>query len=222
MQFYHYVHCPFCQRVRLALEFKNIKYEDIVLSYANKETPESLIGAKLLPIINFGMVDGKEKIMGESLDQVIELGKDYDADHSLFPKNINIELAKIASLVPGIPRYFDLVLPWILDAYKDSLEFDVVGAEYFKTGKEAKRGKTFADLKLESVDIFENNVIPVLEKIERLVESGFVYDIFSAADCVLVADLSPLRCVEGITIPQNIADYIERVEKICGVDLMKN
>ena len=73
MKFYHYPHCPFCQRVRLVLKAKKIDYTDVPLSYADAKTPESLIGVKMLPIIDFE--DGK--VMGESLDLLKEIEKRY-------------------------------------------------------------------------------------------------------------------------------------------------
>ena len=73
MKFYHYPHCPFCQRVRLVLKAKGITYQDIPLSYADVKTPTDLIGSKMLPIIDFA--DGT--VMGESLDLIKELEKRF-------------------------------------------------------------------------------------------------------------------------------------------------
>ena len=60
---YHYVHCPFCVRVRLALGFLNVAYDSIVVPYDDEKTPIELVGKKMLPI---AVIEGKA--MNESLD----------------------------------------------------------------------------------------------------------------------------------------------------------
>ena len=37
IKLYHYVHCPFCVRVRLALGFLNIPFESHVIAYDDEE-----------------------------------------------------------------------------------------------------------------------------------------------------------------------------------------
>ena len=47
---YHYVHCPFCVRVRLVLGFLKIPFTSIVVPYDDEKTPTALTGKKMLPI----------------------------------------------------------------------------------------------------------------------------------------------------------------------------
>ena len=215
MKLYHYPHCPFCQRVRLALGAKKIAYESIIPSYADAKTPTQLVGKKILPIVVFD--DGE--VLAESVDIIQALDNRFD-HHPLFRKDTQKELTWVTRVVQ-IPRYFDLLLPHYLDTYKDAPEFDEAGTEYFRTTKEQKRGTTFTALKAERKNIYEQNIDPVLNQFRHKIEHGFIQEKFSAADCVLAADLSGLRIIPEIALPSLITEYIERAEDYCGDDLLK-
>ena len=217
MKFYYYPHCPFCQRVQLFLGYKNIPHEAIVLSYDDKETPKKLCGSSTLPIIDFG----NGKIMNESLLLIREIENEYP--HPIgFIGPVEGLFQWSSMIMTSIPRYFDILLPVLFDHYKEFTDFPA-GGKYFQESKEKKRGKTFIELKKESADIFEINIIPLLEPIIEKVEDEYFLmgPTFTVADCVLAADLSGLRLVKNIKIPQEITDYIVRVEKRCRVDLLK-
>jgi glutaredoxin 2 len=215
MKFYHYPHCPFCQRVRLVLKAKNIVYQDVPLSYADVKTPTDLIGSKMLPIIEFD--DGTK--MGESLDLIKELEKRFP-EPSLSHQWIEPDLDWASNIAVRAPKFWDVVLPFYLDEFEGAPEFDEAGAKYFKEGKEAKRGKTFAEMKKEAPTLYRDNLIIILAEIVERVEGGWIGQQFSMADCVLASDLSGLRSVKGIPIPPQIISYIEKVEMKCGEDLI--
>lgn len=215
MKFYHYPHCPFCQRVRLVLKAKNVVYEDLPLSYADKATPAKLTGKKLLPIIEFD--DGK--IMGESLDLIKELEKRFP-EPTLSHQWIEPDLDWASNIVVRAPKFWDVVLPFYLDEFEGAPEFDEAGVKYFKEGKEEKRGKTFAEMTKEAPTLYRDNLIIILAEIVDRVEGGWIGQQFSMADCVLASDLSGLRSVKGIPIPPQIISYIEKVEMKCGEDLI--
>jgi glutaredoxin 2 len=219
MKLYHYPHCPFCQRVRLFLEFKKIPYESIELSYADIETPTKLIGQKMLPIIEFD--DGT--IMGESLDLLREIEQRHPQPIGYIgPVEGPLQWSSMA--VVGIPGYFDLVLPWYLEHYRQEFVSDPKGKAYYREGKEAKRGITFEALKAKRIEIFNDQVLPHLEEIlEKVEDQYFVMGpTFSVADCVLAADLNGLRLVPDIALPPEIPAYIKRVEKHCHTSLLEN
>jgi glutaredoxin 2 len=219
MKFYHYVHCPFCQRVRLFLGFKRLAYESVVLSYADADTPTQLTGKHMLPIIEFD--DGV--VMNESLDIIREIEMSF-AHPIGFIGPVEPHFQWASQIAVGIPRYFDLLLPWYFSHYTAEFERFSSGAEYFKQSKETKRGKSFEELKTEAPQIFEEFVRPELnEIIDRVEEKFFVMGpTFSVADCVLAADLSGLRLVKNIPLPPEIPAYIARVEEMCGVNLLEN
>ena len=60
---YHYVHCPYCVRVRMALGYLNLDFISKVLPYEDVATPLSLIGNKMLPILA-----NNQEVLKESLD----------------------------------------------------------------------------------------------------------------------------------------------------------
>ncbi len=215
MKFYHYPHCPFCQRVRLALAYKGVEYEDIVVSYADIDTPTSLIGVKMLPIIDFG--DGT--VMAESLDLVAELDRRFP-DPALYFSETNADLAWASRAIMSIPGWFDVTLPHYLEAYADFGEFDEAGTKYFQEGKEAKRDVTFEQLKAVAPERYEATIRPALAAIAEKLNEGFVGESFSAADCVLAADMFGITLVPGIELPAGIKNYIESVEGVCGETLL--
>ena len=215
MKFYHYPHCPFCQRVRLALKFKKIEYEDIPLSYADVDMPTKLIGSKMLPIIDFG--DGT--IMAESLDLLEALEKRFP-EPTLSHQWLVPDLDWAQKIVVSIPQYFDVTLPYFLDDYEGAPEFDAAGIKYFQEGKEAKRGQTFAEMKAAVPALYEKNIKPILNVISEKVGDAWIGPQFSMADCVLASDLSGLRSVRDVSVSALIIRYIERVEEECGTDLI--
>jgi len=216
MKFYHYPHCPFCQRVRLVLKAKGLEYENIMPSYADVKTPTDLIGSKMLPIIDFG--DGT--VMGESLDLIKELEARFP-EPSLTHQWIEPDLDWASNIIVRAPKYFDVVLPYMLDGYEGAPEFDEAGAKYFKDGKEGKRGKTFEQMQADAPALYNQNLIIILaEIVERVGEDGWVGQSFSMADCVLAADMSAIRLVKGIDVPEIIIRYLERLEDRCGEDLI--
>ncbi len=54
---YHYVHCPFCVRVRMAFGHLKVPYKSVVVPYDDAKTPIDLCQVKMLPIIKWE--DGK-------------------------------------------------------------------------------------------------------------------------------------------------------------------
>ena len=208
MKFYHYPHCPFCQRVRLLLKLLNFEYEDIVVSYADVKTPTDLIGSKMLPIVVFD--DGA--VMPESLDLM------HQINQGKIPEG---PLDFASSFVFQIPRYFDLILPWFVGNYQEFQDFPE-GATYFQESKESRRGMSFGELKAEAVDIYEENAEAKLIELVRNLKGDFLEgDQITLADLVLAADLNGLRLVEGITLPIGLLEYMRRVEEACGDQLLE-
>ena len=64
---YVYDHCPYCVRVRMIMAFKKVDYVLAYLENADVETPVSLVGAKVVPILYF---PDTGIAMKESLDLV--------------------------------------------------------------------------------------------------------------------------------------------------------
>ena len=218
MILYHYPHCPFCQRIRLFLGFKNIPYTLKAVPYSDKETPQELCGSSTLPIIDFE--DGT--IINESIDIIREI--EHKFPHPIgFIGPVEARFQWSTMVMTSLPRYFDLLLPACADNYAEFTE-NPQELAYFQKIKEEKRGKTFSELKSDNAQIFESTVSPTLEEIIDMVEGEFFVmgPTFSVADCVLAADLSLLRIVEDINLPSEITQYIQRVESRCQVRLLES
>ena len=68
MKLHVYDHCPYCVRARMALGLKGIPFEMRVQLNDDEATPISMIGKKMLPIL-----EDAEGFMGESLDIVAKV-----------------------------------------------------------------------------------------------------------------------------------------------------
>ena len=69
MKLFYYEHCPFCVRVLMLAHFKKLDIEKIVLPNDDEETPISMIGQKMLPILQKSCGN----YMPESLDIIQHL-----------------------------------------------------------------------------------------------------------------------------------------------------
>ena len=87
IKLYHYVHCPFCVRVRMTLGYFDLSYESVVLSYDDETTPVRLSGKKMLPVIE---IDGH--VQNESLDIMARLDT---KDEFRLPKELPQEFSKL-------------------------------------------------------------------------------------------------------------------------------
>jgi glutaredoxin 2 len=216
MKFYNYDHCPFCQRVKLFLGYKNIQYENIILPYSDKKTPHELCNSETLPIMDFS----NGKVMNESINIIREI--EHISPYPIgFIGPVEGFVQWSSTILVSIPKYFDILLPVYYDHYKE-FSNNQLSSEYFKNQKEKKRNKSFEELKIESPKIFTENILPVLEEIIYKVEDEYFLmgPTFSVADCILAADLSGLRLVKNINLPKQIIKYIERVEERCNIKLI--
>ena len=110
MKLYHYVHCPFCVRVRLALGFLGKEFESIVLPYDDEKTPVELCEKKMLPIVTFD--DGSSS--NESLE-IIARSDEEDVLGTQKLLNNKDQLADIEKLLNEIGKpVHNLAMPyWI-------------------------------------------------------------------------------------------------------------
>lgn len=200
---YHYVHCPFCIRVRMALGYLKLDYKSVVLPYDDEKTPIALTGKKMLPALN----DGNQTI-NESLD-IIQL---IDKKNSLHVKEI-IEAADFKELETFLDQLgkpiHSLAMPyWIYTA-----EFDQSSREYFQNKKEEKRGP-FKDL-LANQDIFFQQLTPLLEKLENDLNPYYNSGHFTLKDILIASHLWGLYLVPEFQFSEKIHSYLQKVKSEC-------
>lgn len=200
---YHYVHCPFCIRVRMALGLLNISYESVVLPYDDELTPTQLTGKKMLPILKYD-----QGVMNESLDIINFLDK-----NNLLKVKENLasnEFKNIEGLLNEIGRpVHSLAMPyWIFTP-----EFNVSARKYFQVKKEEKRGP-FSEL-VKRRNEFVEEINTIFLDIEKDLHPFYKSEHFGLFDILLASHLWGLYVVPEFQFPSSIHRYLQDVKKIC-------
>lgn len=202
MKLYHYVHCPFCVRVRMGLKFLNIPFESIVVAYDDEKTPVDLIGKKMLPII----VDDKGVAKNESLDIL----KEADTKNQLSWEHLTQNEKEIDLLLTNIGNsVHNLAMPyWIW-----TKEFTESSRTYFEKSKSQKRGP-FKDL--------IKNQSKYMDDINQLLNGEFSNELrpfyrsekLTIADIMIASHLWGLYVVSEYQFPPHIHQYLQTVKKL--------
>lgn len=126
---YHYVHCPFCVRVRIGFGLLGVNFQSKVLRYDDEETPLKLTTKKMLPIVQWD--DGSTQ--NESLDIL----RRVDIKNQLNWNLLDSRKDEINNLLDQIAQpVHSLCMPyWVWTP-----EFDEASRKYFQSKKELKRG----------------------------------------------------------------------------------
>lgn len=203
LKLYHYVHCPFCVRVRMALGFLNLPYESIVVDYDNESLPISLTGIKMLPILS---TNGKA--MNESLDIIKELDKDDLLKLSFLDSSDFISLNKtLDELAADI---HNLAMPyWIWTP-----EFNDKSRSYFETKKSKKRGPF--NLLVQNSSQFQESLNLKLLDLENIIEDFYISNQFNIKDILLASHLWGMYIVPEFQFTPKIHSYLQRVKTICN------
>lgn len=206
---------PPCQRIRLALGFKGIPFQDRPLAWDDDETFFELGISRRVPVLR--MDDGR--LLTDSLD--ILQGID-----NLFPDT--------DPLVEGLidEPAWQALLDWrsTCDTVLERL-YAPVRPAYREIGGHAE---TLAAYKLEvryrfgmSLEALANdryNGFAQFSRMSRLPElarhlarNHFYMGEPSIADMLLCGDMFPIQMHDGITLPVDLMYYLKRVEDRCGL-----
>lgn len=199
---YHYLHCPFCIRVRMALGALKTPYKSIILPYHDEEIPLSLCGVKMVPIL--GEPDGSH--MNESLDIIRKIDPKNQL-HSQDPE----QFSRFHQLIdPFISLVHNLSMPhWIYTP-----EFDSKSREYFRTKKEQKRGP-FVEL-VKKNKLFVKELCPHLETLSSCPTPYFNGANLELLDILVASALWGLYIVPEFQFPPSLHDYLQRVGATCN------
>ena len=203
---FHYVHCPYCIRVRMALGYLNLPFESVVVAYDDEKTPVSLTGKKMLPIMKFG-----DEAINESLDIIARL----DQKNLLEVKSINADpsFQEFTNLLNKLgTNVHNLAMPnWIWTP-----EFTDASRRYFQSKKENKRGP-FKEL-TKKKDQFIRAITADLSEVSQDLKPFYRSENFSLYDILMAAHLWGLYVVPEFQFPENIHHYLQEVKKVCKFD----
>jgi glutaredoxin 2 len=200
---YHYVHCPFCVRVRMGLGYMGLKYHSQVLPYDDEITPVKLAGKKMLPIM---VIDGRP--MNESLEIIEKLDekkllKVKEFSDGPRSQSLNQLLDKLGKNVHNLAMPY-----WIY-----TQEFNESSRHYFQSKKELKRGPFKALVKKRP--IFEEELMRDLVDLAKNLRPFYESEEFGIWDIMLASHLWGLYIVPEFQFPPDLHTYLQKVKAIC-------
>lgn len=195
---YHYVHCPFCLRVRFALGYLELDYVSKVLPYCDEKTPVELTGEKMLPILSW-----KGLAHNESLDIIKLIDEENKLNWSLVNNDLEILLSKLGKDIHSLAMPYWIYTP----------EFSEKDRLYFKEKKEAKRGP-FKKL-VKDQNIFLENLSLTLNELEKKIHPFYQSESLTLADIMIASHLWGLYNVCEFQFSPALHSYLQTIKKIC-------
>jgi glutaredoxin 2 len=207
MELYHYLHCPYCIRIRMAWGYLGVNYKSIVLGYSDEKTPIELMGKKMLPIAR--LADGR--IMNESLDIIAATDVGNRLDLRGFTGSVR--QAQIEAELNALSKpLFNLCMPF----FALSAEFGPEDRTYFVEKKSKTRGP-FSEL-LKNRSKFETEIAPLLKLIEAKISSYYQSPILRIEDILIASHLWGLYMVPEFRLSDVMHQYLQRVKLECHFD----
>ncbi|MBU2752107.1 glutathione S-transferase [Acidithiobacillus thiooxidans] len=212
----HFDFCPFCQRVRLALGYKGIDFNEQPARFYGPEHFQSISGFDRLPVVEYP--DGSRQ--GESLEIIAELDRRFPETPPLWRgaigdtewERVQAWRARISGLL------FRLIAP-TLPQYA-SLGQDPRAMTYYRDRMESWLGDTLEGLQERRKEWYAGMEADLQEVTERVAHHGFYTPVFSVADTLITGDLTGLRLLEDIQLPPELTTYFERVEAAAQTTLL--
>jgi glutathione S-transferase len=212
---YHFHSSPQSQRVRLALAFKGVPFEDRPLAWDDDETFFELGIARRVPVLQMD----NTPLLTDSIDilqridtlfpgtpPLVEGRIDEAAWQALLDWRGSCEAVLERLYAPVRPAYPEIGGDaQILAAYKEEIRH--------------RFGMTLEELANDRYDGFAQfsrmSRLPQLAR--HLARNRFYMGEISIADMLLCADIHPLQLHDGIALPVDLMYYLKRIEDRCGV-----
>lgn len=199
---YHYVHCPFCLRVRMTAGLLGISYESKVLPYDDEETPIKLIGKKMLPVMD---IDGK--VMPESLDIMMELDQENQLKINDFLKS-----AEYPFFDALLKQLSGLVHPMAMPCWIYTPEFNDASRAYFQNKKESSKGP-FKEL-VKHRHEYERSLLTLLSQIK--LNPFYESDHMTVKDILLASQIWGMYIVPEFQFSEKTHSYLQSVKELCN------
>jgi glutaredoxin 2 len=200
MKLYHYVHCPFCIRVRMGFGLLGQEYESVVLPYSDDKTPKALTGVKMLPILEISQ--------GNAINESLDILKRFDPQNLLSWELLDahkIEVEKLLSDL-GDPVH-SLCMPyWIWTP-----EFDSESRKYFQEKKEIKRGP-FKNI-IKNKEIHLKKLEAILENVlEKTLTPFYKSKSITIVDILIAAHLWGMYIFPEFQFSPKMHQYLQSVK----------
>lgn len=207
MKLYIFEHCPFCVKARMPFGIRGIPIELIYLLNDDAQTPKSLVGRKVVPILQKD--DGA--CMPESMD-IVHYSEKH-SDKPLFVGQLNPAishwLAEVNSYINKLlmPRFVMIDFP----------EFATPASKaFYTTNKEAYIG-SFKD-NLANTKALIERINADLNILDPLIKSPAACNgKLSEDDIHLFAQLRGLSIVKGVTYPKQVNAYRKTMAQRCDI-----
>lgn len=210
MILYSYDHCPYCVKARMIFGLKGVSFEHKILLNDDEETPISMIGQKMLPILQ--KEDGS--YLPESMDIVQYIDKLGEAEvkpsREYLPLNQWLAGARNYHYRLAMPRWPKMPIE----------EFATESAQaYFTKKKEAgigpfpehvKKTQEYIQMSKEHLMVLENMIVgtPYFWG-EELTEDDFH----------VFATLRVMTTTKGVEFPPKVNAYMNDMSQRTGVPL---
>lgn len=213
VKLYVYDHCPFCVRARMIFGLKKIPHELLFVANHDEVTPISLVGAKMVPILQLP----SGKAFPESMDIVRYVDAHYGGPALLAESSEREDIkqwirdtAEMFRLLYH-PRFHAAVFP----------EFALhESREYYRIKKEKAIGMTFHQALAKTPELVKE-ANEQLEKLSELFHSNrSVNATLSYDDIDLFGRLRGLTLVKDLKWPKKLREYMDHMSQVSDVLLL--
>ncbi|TKC83087.1 hypothetical protein FAZ69_25675 [Trinickia terrae] len=203
---YHFQHCPYCIRVRMALGYLHIEHTSIIVGYDDRATPEALTGVKMLPILT--LPDGR------SLNESLSIIQAVDPANSLCSDSPELPGAVLLA-----QRLGDAIHPLVIPYWVMLPEFSDSARRYFLDKQRKKRG-SLAEI-LANRDPYRA-ALPRFFAELRPILAGRSHESskLTIVDIVVAAHLWALYLVPEVQLPLWLHRYLQHVKEQTRFDYL--
>ncbi len=200
MKLFIYDHCPYCVKARMIFGLKNQPVENIVLLNDDETTPISMIGQKMLPILE----TPEGTFMPESLDIIQYIDKKFPPQTILMEE----DSALMNALTDIRLSYSSLIIPrWPQSSME---EFKTSSAQQYFQNKKEKMIGPFSSA-LEKTKELKKEAYQILETIAKKIpnsDNWYLGSTLSLNDFHLFAVLRALTIVKDMPFPEPLKQYM--------------
>ena len=211
MKLFIYDHCPYCTKARMIFGLKNQPVENIVLLNDDETTPISMIGQKMLPILE----TPEGTFMPESLDIIEYIDKKFPPQTVLMEED-SFLMNTLADLRTS---YYSLTMPrWPKSSME---EFKTSSAQQYFQNKKEKMIGSFSEA-LEKTEELKQEALQILKRITKEIPSPdnwYLGQTLSLNDFHLFAALRALSIVKDMPFPEPLKQYMETGSQKTNVPL---